>query len=215
MRQPGVEVRPIVQITGDQHFNEVFLTDAQVPDTHRIGAVNAGWQVLMTALALERSVMGGRAAGSRAVEPHYVGTADDLLALAARHDKLHDPLVRAAVGDVYADRTAIRLNQVRQAAEGTATDPATTSLNKLAMSRLLHKTARVRSDIVGADALLDERHSPPRDGEVANFFTLDAYFTSIGGGTDQIQRNIVSERALGLPREADPSRSVPFDQVRR
>ena len=215
MDQPGVEVRPIVQITGDQHFNEVFLTDAWVDDTHRIGEVNAGWGVLMAALGLERTVMGSRAAGSRAADPRYVGTADDLIGLARRHGRLEDPLVADALAGVYADRTAIRCNQIRYVQEGRGSDPAATSLNKLAMSQLLHRTARVRADIVGAQGLLDDRGDPPSDAEVANFFTLDAYFTSIGGGTDQIQRNIVSERLLGLPKEADPSRSVPFDRVRR
>ncbi len=216
MAQPGVDVRPIVQITGDQHFNEVFLADAFVLDAHRLGEVNAGWDVLTKALGLERSVMGGRASGSRAnTDPRYVATTDDLFALARCHDKLDDPLVVAALGDVYADRTAIRLNQVRFADEGRASDPVAMSLNKLAMSRLLHRTARVRADILGAAALVDERGEPPDDGELVNFFTLDAYFTSIGGGTDQIQRNILAERGLGLPREPDESRSLPFSEVRR
>ncbi|HEY7009022.1 MAG TPA: acyl-CoA dehydrogenase family protein, partial [Jatrophihabitantaceae bacterium] len=92
-----------------------------------------------------------------------------------------------------------------------AGDPAAMSVGKLAMSQILHRTARVRRDIVGMATLLDE----PGEAEVANFFTLDAYFTSIGGGTDQIQRNIISERVLGLRKEADPSKDVPFDEVRR
>jgi alkylation response protein AidB-like acyl-CoA dehydrogenase len=211
MDQPGVEVRPIVQITGDEHFNEVFLTDAVVDDANRLGDVNAGWQTLMTALGFERSVMGVRGVGSRAADPKYVGTADDLIGLARRHGKLDDPATITALADVYAARTAARLNAVRYAEEGRAGDPAAMSVGKLAMSQLLHSTARVRRDIVGMMALLDE----PGDAELANFFTLDAYFTSIGGGTDQIQRNIISERVLGLRKEADPSRNVPFDEVRQ
>ncbi len=215
MRQPGVEVRPIVQITGDEHFTEVFLTDAFVDDTNRLGEVNAGWQTLMTALGFERSVMGVRGVGSRAADPRYIGTADDLIGLARRHGKLDDAATVAALADVYAARAAARLNTVRYAAEGRGADPASVSMGKLAMSRILHGTARVRRDIVGAATLLDEHTEPPNEAELANFFTLDAYFTSIGGGTDQIQRNIISERILGLPKEADPSKDVPFDEVRQ
>ena len=209
MDQPGVEVRPILQITGDAHFNEVFLTDAFVEDANRLGEVNAGWQTLMTALGFERSVMGVRGVGSRAADRNYIGTADDLVGLARRHGKLDDAATISALADVYAARTAARLNAVRYAEEGRAGDPAAMSVGKLAMSQLLHGTARVRRDIVGMATLLDE----PGEAEVANFFTLDAYFTSIGGGTDQIQRNIISERVLGLPKEADLSKDVPFDEV--
>ncbi|GAA4404047.1 acyl-CoA dehydrogenase family protein [Tsukamurella soli] len=216
MHQPGVDVRPIVQITGDQHFNEVFLTDAFVDDAARLGEVGDGWRVLMTALGLERSVMGSRAAGSRAKQGlRYIGTADDLIDLARRHGRLDDPVTVDRLAGVYADRAAIALNQIRYAAEGRSADPAAMSMSKLAMSRLLHATARVRTDIVGADALLDGRDPEPTDAELANFFALDAYFTSIGGGTDQIQRNIIGERMLGLPKEVDESRSVPFDQAPR
>lgn len=214
MDQPGIEVRPIMQITGDAHFNEVFLTDACVDDANRLGGVNAGWGALMSALGLERSVMGGRASGSRAKDDdRYVGTTDDLVALARRHGRLTDPLIRDRIADAYAQRTAVALTQLRYAAAGRAKDPAAMSMSKLAMSRLLHTTAGLRTDIVGIEGLLDEHGTPPSDAEVANFLTLDAYFTSIGGGTDQIQRNIISERLLGLPKEQDPSKSIPFDQV--
>ena len=215
MKQPGIEVRPITQITGDAHFNEVFLTDAWVDDAHRLGPVNTGWRTLMTALGYERSVMGVRGVGSRAANPKYVGTADDLIGLARRHGKLEDPATVAALADVYAARTAARLNTARYAEEGRAADPAALSMGKLAMSQILHSTSRVRRDIVGAAGLLDERTEPPNDAELANFFTLDAYFTSIGGGTDQIQRNIISERILGLPKEEDRSKNVPFSEVRQ
>lgn len=215
MKQDGIEVRPLVQITGDAHFNEVFLTDAFVDDANRLGDVDAGWLTLMTALGYERLVMGARGVGSRAADPRYVGTSDDLIALAERHDKLDDPATVQALADVYAERTAARLNAARYAAEGRGQDAAAMSLGKLMMSRILHGTAGLRRDIIGAPTLYDDRTDPPSDAEVANFFTLDAYFTSIGGGTDQIQRNIISERMLGLRKETDQSKDVPFRDVRQ
>ncbi|MFV0533119.1 MAG: acyl-CoA dehydrogenase family protein [Cumulibacter sp.] len=214
MKQEGIEVRPLVQITGDAHFNEVFFTDAWVDDANRLGEVDDGWRVLMTALGYERLVMGARGVGSRASDPTYVGTGDDLLALAERHGRLDDPVIANQIADIYAERTAARLNAARYAAEGKGQDAAAMSLGKLMMSRILHGTAGLRRDIVGAEALYDERTDPPSDGEVANFFTLDAYFTSIGGGTDQVQRNIISERMLSLPKDKDASKDIPFRDVR-
>jgi alkylation response protein AidB-like acyl-CoA dehydrogenase len=86
------------------------------------------------------------------------------------------------------------------------------SLGKLAMSRILHEEARVRTAIIGAESLLDGPDHPFADD--ANFLAFNAYFTSIGGGTDQIQRNIISERVLGLPKEIEVDRNMPFRQVR-
>jgi hypothetical protein len=86
------------------------------------------------------------------------------------------------------------------------------SLGKLAMSRILHEGARGQRAILGAEAMLDGPNSPR--GDAANFLALHAYFTSVGGGTDQIQRDIIGERILGLPREPGVDRDVPFRQVR-
>lgn len=215
MKQDGIEVRPLVQITGDAHFNEVFLTDAWVDDANRLGEVNAGWLSLMTALGYERLVMGARGVGSRASDPRYVGTADDLIALARDHGKLDDSATVQRLADVYAERAAARLNAARYAADGRGQDAAAMSLGKLMMSRILHGTAGLRRDIIGADVLYDDRTDPPGAAEVANFFTLDAYFTSIGGGTDQVQRNILAERMLGLRKETDASKDIPFKDVRQ
>jgi alkylation response protein AidB-like acyl-CoA dehydrogenase len=212
MKQPGVEVRPLRQITNESHFNEVFLTDTIVPEENLLGPLGAGWGVLQTALAYERSVMGEGARGPRS------GLAESkdeepLVALAREAGRLDDPLVRQEIARVLAYKKVNAMNTARAKADlAQGTSSSVMSLGKLAMSRILHEEARVRTMILGAGSLL-EGPAYPR-AEDANFLSLNAYFTSIGGGTDQIQRNIIGERVLGLPKEPEVDRDVPFRQVR-
>lgn len=216
MRQPGVEVRPIKQITGESHFNEVFIDNARVADDHLVGGVNEGWRVLQTALAYERSVMGDLARGPRAVAAaNSASPAEvDLAAVARDNGRTHDPVVRQQIAKVHTLRTVNRWNGLRAKAqlEQGSSSPIL-SLGKLAMSGILHDGARAYGSILGAEAMLTGSDHPHADD--ANFLALNAYFTSIGGGTDQIQRNIIGERVLGLPREPEPDRDLPFRDVRK
>jgi alkylation response protein AidB-like acyl-CoA dehydrogenase len=208
MKQPGVEVRPLRQITDESHFNEVFFTNARVSATNILGGLNNGWRVLQTALAYERSTMGDRPRGAR-----HSPTSDDLVALARQYGRLADPALRQDLAGVLALRKLNALNNARAKANlEQGTSSSVMSLGKLAMSRILHEEARVRTAIVGAECLLDGSEHPFADD--ANFLAFNAYFTSIGGGTDQIQRNIISERVLGLPKEIEVDRNIPFRQVR-
>ena len=233
MKQPGIEVRPIRQITGESHFNEVFLDGARIPGDHLVGGLDDGWRVLQTALAYERSVMGDVARGPRRAEPKPAagdepvdaavdaepaasggpqGAEVDLWELAKDVGRADDPVIRQAIARVHTLRTVNRWNGQRakaQLAQGTSSPIL--SLGKLAMSGILHEGAHVQRLIVGAEALLDGPANPR--GDDANFLSLNAYFTSIGGGTDQIQRNIIGERVLGLPREPEVDRDVPFREV--
>ncbi|MEZ0053228.1 alkylation response protein AidB-like acyl-CoA dehydrogenase [Mycobacterium sp. MAA66] len=209
MRQPGIEVRPLVQITGESHFNEVFITDATVPETNLIGGVGNGWKVLQTALAYERSLMGDSGRSSR-----NKSKADSLVELAREHGRLDDPVIRQSLARVLALRELNKLNGLRaKAGTDQGTSSSIMSLGKLAMSGILHSEARLKTEILGAQALLAGSDSPEADD--VNFLSLNAYFTSIGGGTDQIQRNIIGERVLGLPKEPDVDRDIPFRQARR
>jgi alkylation response protein AidB-like acyl-CoA dehydrogenase len=212
MKQPGVEVRPLRQITDESHFNEVFITDAIVPEENLLGPLNAGWGVLQTALAYERSVMGDAARGPRSGVAEAEGE-EPLIALAREAGVLSDPVIRQEIAQAIAYKKLNALNNARAKADmAQGTSSPIMSLGKLAMSRILHDEARVRTLILGAGSLLEGKDYPR--AEDANFLTLNAYFTSIGGGTDQIQRNIIGERVLGLPKEPEVDRDVPFRQVR-
>ena len=212
MKQPGVEVRPLRQITDESHFNEVFLTDVIVPEENLLGPLGAGWGVLQTALAYERSVMGDNARGPRSGAAESTEE-EPLIALAREAGVLADPVIRQEIAKAIAYRKLNALNNARAKADlAQGTSSSIMSLGKLAMSRILHEEARVRTLILGAGSLLEGKDYPR--AEDANFLTLNAYFTSIGGGTDQIQRNIIGERVLGLPKEPEVDRDVPFRQVR-
>jgi alkylation response protein AidB-like acyl-CoA dehydrogenase len=218
MDQAGIEVRPIRQITGESHFNEVFIDDARVPAENLLGGLGEGWRVLQTALAYERSVMGDVARGPRTSDDEEFGGTSgggaevDLAALARRYGKADDPVIRQELMRVHALRQVNKWNAARaksQLEQGTSSPIL--SLGKLAMSRILHRGAHLQRMIIGPEAFLNGRAHP--DGDAANFLSLNAYFTSIGGGTDQIQRNIIGERVLGLPKEPELDRDVPFRDV--
>ncbi len=218
MKQPGVEVRPLRQATGDSRFNEVFISEARVPDSHRLGDLNAGWMVLQTALAYERAVMGitkvspsGNNAEGATAKAHGIIPRPDvsLVNLAHRVGKASDPIIRQRIAKLYCIKMVNEWTGTRATTQ-MKKDGASplVSLGKLAMSEILHSAGRLQGHLLGNDAMLDgDQHPESRD---ANYSQLNAYFTSIGGGTDQIQRNIIGERVLGLPKEPEPDRAQPF-----
>jgi alkylation response protein AidB-like acyl-CoA dehydrogenase len=212
MHQPGVEVRPIHQITGESEFNEVFIEDARLPAENLVGELNAGWSVLQTALGYERRFMADIARTAKDAKRPQAEKAHLLVELAREAGRLQDPYIRQQIARVDALATVNRWNTQRSKAAVDRVEAATLmALGKIAMSRILHETARVETEIVGAEAMLTGPDNPV--GDAVTFRTLNAYFTSIGGGTDQIQRNIVGERVLGLPKEPEPYRNTPFREL--
>ncbi len=223
MRQDGVEVRPLRQATGDARFNEVFMTDARVPHENMLGDENNGWMVLQTALAYERAVMGENQRRRRGQsDDQAVRSADDersapvpdlsLVELARTVDKNGDPSIRQGLAHLHSMVQVNEWNNLRAKAElAQGTSSSVVSLGKLAMSGILHTAGSLQESILGAEGMIGGTDSP-RAADAA-YSLLNAFFTSIGGGTDQIQRNIIGERILGLPKEPELDKTMAFRDV--
>jgi len=245
MDQPGVEVRPLKQITGDASFAEVFFTDARVPAANIIGELNGGWGVAMTTLMNERvglgagaslnfpisapagrriqkqldvtvgeyidRVAGGRAQAGSAGRNMGLG---NLIDYAKKTGRDSDPNVRDQIARAYTLTQLLGWNGLRAKAAakaGKGLGPEA-SLGKLMMSHVTRQNRETALTIVAGDAMLAGSDAP-LGGSVATQ-TLFTPAPSIYGGSDQVQRNIISERVLGLPKDPDISRDVPFRDLK-
>ena len=218
MQQPGIEVRPITQPDGTAEFNEVFFDGARCPKDNVVGGVNNGWVVANTTLAHERGM--SATTGYRRFEDEF-----DLMVDAARQrGRLTDPVLRQALTAYYTKIQILRINGLRSlsAAVQGRKDPGVAALgatNKMFWSEMHRDAMEVALDIYGAEALLstvgpegtswpgNQRHRGRDSYQVSPM--VSAFFFSrsetIWGGTAEIQRNIVGERVLGLPREPKPA----------
>jgi alkylation response protein AidB-like acyl-CoA dehydrogenase len=216
MDQPGVEVRPLRQLTGEAEFNEVFLTDAGVADTDRIGGIGEGWRVAQATLMNERVAIGGGAlpreggmAGlaSRAWREHPE----------ARTPGLHDRLIR-----LWADAEVARLAGARLRQQLAARQPGPEgSAAKIVFARLNQELSALELEMAGGDGLRYDDWELRRP-EILSFFGrgpgyryLRSRGNSIEGGTSEILRNIIAERVLGLPAEARTDTRVPWKDLPR
>ncbi|HEV3328870.1 MAG TPA: acyl-CoA dehydrogenase family protein [Acidimicrobiales bacterium] len=237
MRQRSVEVRPLRQMNGHASFNEVFMDDAVVPPGHVVGDVNGGWSVALTTLAHERRmailsrgapprVPGSGRVAREAVEEHArvaepyrwypqrAGRVDLVVARARAAGRSADPLVRDEVARLVALSRSAQLTSERAiAARALGRQPGPEgSIGKLASSNIARAAARAHTTIAGATAML-AGDDAPLDGTITEVL-LSVPAVSIAGGTDEIQHNILGERVLGLPREHDPTRTLPFSSSR-
>ena len=218
MRQDGVEVRPIKQMTGHSSFNEVFFTNARVPDSLRISAVEDGWRVLQTALAVERMGMGGglrlpaaRDDGSIGEEPaRRLSGPADLVTIANQTGRNSDPVMHQEIARIHALRRIGGWNAER--ANGDS-DMKIATVLKLAMSTVLHDSARIHAHLLGQEVMLAGEGS--QAAEEANQEAMWSFVNSIGGGSDQIQRNLIAERVLGLPHDPSADHNIPFREARK
>ncbi|HEX8805030.1 MAG TPA: acyl-CoA dehydrogenase family protein [Acidimicrobiales bacterium] len=205
MATPGIDVRPLRQMSGGYHFNEVFLTDVAVPHANVVGAVDDGWRVAMTTLTSERALIGGGGAVTTA----------DLVALARRQGRAGDPVVRQRLAALHARQATLRFLSYRSRTalgHGRPLGPEA-SVAKLANGLLRTDMAELALDILGGDGTLATPDAPENGAWTENF--LFSLASRLGGGTDQIQRNIIGERVLGLPREPALDRDVPYRALAR
>jgi alkylation response protein AidB-like acyl-CoA dehydrogenase len=243
VQQPGIEVRRLKQMTGYATFNEVFFTDARVAHADLIGRPGDGWAAAVTTLAFERGgragAVGLATAGGGSRGEMLERKASDVLADAARGGgaqmmaagyglapganpielarelgKQDDPVVRQALVRQFTLSRIANLNQERVRAEAAANKSPgpISSTTKLFRSNQVRANRDLGPWILGPDGMLAGDDAPHR-GAVTRA-TLQAPSASIAGGTDEIQHNIIGERVLGLPREPDVSRDVPFRELK-
>jgi alkylation response protein AidB-like acyl-CoA dehydrogenase len=234
MHQPGVQVRPLRQMNFHASFNEVFLTGARVPRDNVIGAVGQGWTAALTTLAYERRFAAlrrpdfapgpGRALAEARAEaddhfatyswyPQRAGRADLVIAHARAAGVHCDPVIRQAIARIITlQRVSTWTAERARANRRSGAQPgAEGSVGKLAASNLARECARVHSMIAGASALVTGADSA-MNGVIAEIL-LSVPAQSIAGGTDEIQRNILAERVLGLPGEVRLDRDIPFNRI--
>jgi alkylation response protein AidB-like acyl-CoA dehydrogenase len=216
MRAPGVEVRPLRQITGEAEFNEVFLTDVPIPDENRLGDVGQGWQVAQTTLMNERIAIGGNAA-ARGSGMVGVVAADWRAHPELRTHELHDRLLRLWV---EAEATRLAGTRLRQQLALGSPGPEGSAM-KLLFARLAQALSALDVEFLGEQGLRYDDWTMRRPelvdftGRGAGYRYLRAKGNSIEGGTSEILRNIVAERVLGLPTEQRVDKDVPWKDIPR
>ena len=232
MHQPGVEVRPLREMTGRAIFNEVFMDEARVPHANIIGGLHDGWAVANTTLMVERAGIGGGGGGmggavAGSVAGHLqrragdfvakkgdagagrigTGTARRLIELAQQYGRGSDAVVRQQLVRLYTLTEVNRMSLLRaRAASGRS--GAEGNIAKLMMAEQVRLAREVGNLILGAGGMLTGPGAP--SGGLVQEITVSSPGPSIYGGTDQVQRNIIGERVLGLPKEPGPSKDIPF-----
>jgi alkylation response protein AidB-like acyl-CoA dehydrogenase len=240
MRQAGVEVRPLKQMNGHASFNEVFMTDAIVPAEDLVGGEGNGWAVATTTLSYERRGAAPTLSGASSAEspregrvydeyrkeleianepytwyPQRQGRVDLVMSRAKETGAIADPAIRQEMAKLFCmSEGAVLASQAAESKRKSGTNeivPAG-SIGKLAASVIARQSAHVHTMISGADAMLSGPNSA-EDGMIAEVL-VSVPAISIAGGTDEIQRNIISERVLGMPKE-QRSDTGPFRDIKR
>ncbi|KAA9166025.1 dehydrogenase [Amycolatopsis acidicola] len=202
MSQPGVTVRPLRQMTGSAEFNEVFLDDVRVPGTQVVGGIGGGWNAAIVMLMNERTSIGASSRKLSRVSAH------DLAQLARKHGRDDDTEIRRTIADLYLrERALAGLGAGIQAKVRAGTDPGPAgSIAKVVKARLTKSAAELAFRIAGAEATAWLEAS----GEGLAEALSRSRAASLAGGTDDIQRTIIGERLIGLPREPAVDRGIPF-----
>ncbi|HEY2792784.1 MAG TPA: acyl-CoA dehydrogenase family protein [Micromonosporaceae bacterium] len=216
MHAPGVEVRPLRQITGEAEFNEVFLTDVRIPDSDRLGAVGEGWAVAQTTLMNERVSIGG------GIQPREFGMIGRLTDTWRSRPEVRTAAAQDAVLSLWVQAEAARLAGIRLVQALAAGQPGPEgSASKLVFARLMQQISGLEMELIGEDALRHDDWSMRRT-ESVDFFGrspiyrfLRAKGNSIEGGSSEILRNIIAERVLGLPSEPRVDKDAAWKDLPR
>jgi alkylation response protein AidB-like acyl-CoA dehydrogenase len=220
MHAPGVDVRPLRQITGEAEFNEVYMTDVRVADRDRIGDVGDGWRVSMTTLMNERTTIGGAGSGGA---PRRASAIAEALDIWSKRDD-HDPVARDRLAKLWIDFEVLRILNARGAANRKAGNPGPEgSIAKLQLATLNKAAYELCVDLLGPAGTTDYDYTFKRPDEAgldaplgsARKMFLRSRANSIEGGTSEIMRNILGERILGLPGEPRVDRDLPWSKVPR
>jgi alkylation response protein AidB-like acyl-CoA dehydrogenase len=203
MRTAGIDVRPLRQINGVAHFNEVFLTDVRIPASNVVGEVNGGWGVALTTLTSERTLIGG-GVGLRF---------DDLRHLAVRAGRTDGAAARQSLAGAYTRFELLRYLglRVQTAISQGRTPGPESSVLKLAYSRHVAANGDLVLALEGAAGMLFAGDA--NDGGFWQQLFLGQWSSRLGGGTDEVQRNIIGERVLGLPGEPRLDKDTPFRRL--
>jgi alkylation response protein AidB-like acyl-CoA dehydrogenase len=215
MHAPGVEVRPLYQITGEAEFNEVYFTDVRIPDAERLGEVGEGWRVSLTTLMNERVSIGGQ------IPARGSGFAGELVKT-YRATGPHDAATRDRVIGLWARAEVLRLTNIRASHNRSQGTPGPEgSISKLAMAEVHKDISECAVDLLGAGGLLFPAGYPMARPETTALWSspqqafLRSRANSIEGGTTEIMKNILAERVLGLPGDVRVDKDRPWIEVPR
>ena len=210
MKAPGVEIKPIKQLTGDSDFNEVYFTDVRVSDSQRLGEVGQGWQVSLTTLMNERAAIGGG-----------FGQMDVSLAMSVAEEveidgrpALEDSAVRARIANWYVQEAGLKYTGYRSLtalSRGALPGPEN-SIGKLVGAPKMQAMSSYLMDLLGASGAIADESLAAKAGIIQRAY-MGAPGLRIAGGTDEIMANIIAERVLGLPQEPRLDKGIPFNEV--
>jgi alkylation response protein AidB-like acyl-CoA dehydrogenase len=210
MKTPGIEVRQITQMSGSRHFNEVFFTDVRIPDSQRIGGVGNGWRVALTTLMNERMSVAG---------VQYRPDMDDVVALARSltvngKPAIRDTAVREKIADWWTRSQGLRLTQFRTlTALSKGKDPGPeNSIGKLVKASMTQDIASWGMDLMDAAGAVMDPDLAPQYG-IFQDTLLGSPGGRIAGGSDEIMRNIIAERVLGMPQDIRADKGMSFNQI--
>lgn len=212
LKAPGVEIRPIHQMSGDSEFNEVFFTDVRIPDQYRLGPEGGGWKVMLSTLMQERLSVGGNLPTD--LHRHLI----DLARTCVWDERpaIEDARVRARIADAYLDQQGVSLiisRGLTALSKGKTPGPEM-SITKLVAAKAMQEISSFAMELAGPEGLLASE-ALGGNWRYLQRLWLGSPGARIAGGTDEVLRNVIAERVLGLPGEIRTDRNVPFRELDR